>query len=230
MKKVISGCILVGFLLLITHCVNSIEYQNQKSKNISENQKIENPTFFKNIVLTPFWGFCIAFGDFYVDGNFLMGHVDFAFEYYMNLFVFPEIHIFTDTECMSYIHYYDCFYYKMIYTNHSAFMLLIQLKPPSTPQVGFSSNSILDRLTVTWADANTKWSDIQVILDKPGATYQVFAINGTAIAPVNNTNLAGVTEVNKGDYIQLSTYSGNVTVTLMYIPFSSLLGRYPVDV
>ena len=79
-------------------------------------------------------------------------------------------------------------------------------------------------------DLKIKWRDIAITLDKSGATYQIFDRNGTAIAPVNNTASAGIAEVTYHDYIQLSTYNGNVTTTLRYIPTNQYLGSWTIDV
>lgn len=102
--------------------------------------------------------------------------------------------------------------------------------PPQTPNIACTTDSTLNRITVATADFDIKWRDIAITLDQPGASYQVFSANGTAIAPVNTTALAGAAEVLAGDYIQLSTYSGNVRTTLRYIPTNSLLGTWTVNV
>lgn len=99
-----------------------------------------------------------------------------------------------------------------------------------TPNVASTTDSTTNRITVATADANIKWTDIVVTLDKAGATYQVFYANGTDICAVNNTAAAGVAEVSAGDYILLSTYVGNVKATLKYIPTNSLLGSWTINV
>ncbi len=53
MKKIIIGCFFAGFLLLITPCVNSIEYQNQKNLVISETEKMDYATFVNMINQIP---------------------------------------------------------------------------------------------------------------------------------------------------------------------------------
>jgi hypothetical protein len=98
------------------------------------------------------------------------------------------------------------------------------------PEIVCIADSFTNRLIIIMADANTRWKDVAITLDKPGATYQVFNTNGTSIAPVNNTASAGVARVIAGEYIQLSTYSGNVTTTLSYIPTSRYLGTWTINV
>jgi hypothetical protein len=101
---------------------------------------------------------------------------------------------------------------------------------PQTPNIACTTDSTTNRITIATADANVNWSDIVITLNKQGATYQVFYANGTVIAPVNNTAASGVAQVTAGDYIQLSTYTGNVRVTLMYVPTNSLLGSWTINV
>jgi hypothetical protein len=112
-------------------------------------------------------------------------------------------------------------YHGLIIANQfliGIFDVAVGSAPPQTPNIA----------CVT--EFGIKWRDIAITLDQPGATYQVFYANGTAIAPVNMTALAGVAEVLAGDYIQLSTYSGNVRTTLRYIPTNSLIGTWTVNV
>jgi hypothetical protein len=99
-----------------------------------------------------------------------------------------------------------------------------------TPEIACIADSFIDRIFITLADANINWKDIAITLDKRGATYQVFYYNGTAIAPVNNTASAGVAQVTDGQYIQLSTYKGNVTTTLRYIPTGISFGTWIINV
>jgi len=99
-----------------------------------------------------------------------------------------------------------------------------------TPNMACTTDSTTNRITVATADSNIKWTDIVVTLDKTGATYQVFYANGAPIDAVNHTSGSGVTEVSVGDYILLSTYTGNVMATLKYIPTNCLLGSWTINV
>ena len=126
-------------------------------------------------------------------------------------------------------------YNGIIISNHfliGMFNVVIGPIPPPVPppNIACTTDSTTNRITIATAGANIKWRDIAITLDKPGATYQVFYVNGTAIAPVNNTAAADVAEVTAGEYIQLSTYSGNVRTTLRYIPTNSLIGTWTVNV
>jgi hypothetical protein len=53
MKKIIIGCFLSGFLLLITPCVNSIEYQNQKNLVTSGMGKMDYASFVNMVNQIP---------------------------------------------------------------------------------------------------------------------------------------------------------------------------------
>jgi flagellin-like protein len=99
-----------------------------------------------------------------------------------------------------------------------------------TPNVACTTDSTSNRIQVATADANINWRDIVVTLDKTGATYRVYYANGTAIAAVNNTAAAGTAQVSAGDYVLLSTTTGNVRATLKYIPTNSLLGAWTINV
>ncbi|MBN1861666.1 MAG: type IV pilin N-terminal domain-containing protein [Candidatus Thermoplasmatota archaeon] len=99
-----------------------------------------------------------------------------------------------------------------------------------TPNVASTTDSTTDRITVATADANILWRDVQVTLDKTGASFRVYYANSTAICATNTTSTAGTAEISAGDYILLSTYTGNVKATLKYIPTNSLLGSWTVNV
>jgi PKD repeat protein len=109
------------------------------------------------------------------------------------------------------------------------FDVSVWIAPPQTPNIACTTDSSLDRITVVTADAHILWRNIAISVDPSWGTYQVFSANGVPIAPVNTT-AADETEVLAGDYIQLSTCSGNVRVTLRYIPTNSLLGTWTVNV
>jgi len=99
-----------------------------------------------------------------------------------------------------------------------------------TPEIVCSADSFTNRLQVIMVDISIKWKDIDITLNKPGATYQVFNVSEIALAPVNNTAYAGKAVVTYHDYIQLSTYKGNVTAMLRYIPTNISLGSWTVHV
>jgi hypothetical protein len=121
-KTIILGSFFVGFLLLITPCVNSIEHQNEKTSDI---QKIDNTPFNKKMELRPHLLFYIAFGDFYVYGNIIKGDAKIVFMLSLIYFIFPQPHIEFNTRFGAYIitDFYD--YYKIMYTNHTIIIIAI---------------------------------------------------------------------------------------------------------
>ncbi len=123
--------------------------------------------------------------------------------------------------------------YFEILKEHKGFIgiyFIFALTTLHTPEIACIADSFINRIFIVAADANIKWRDIEITLDKPGATYQVFESSEKAIAPVNNTAYAGVAEVIAGEFIQLSTYKGNVTTTLRYIPTNIYLGTWTINV
>lgn len=102
-----------------------------------------------------------------------------------------------------------------------------------TPNVACTTDSTSDRITVATADANIKWDDIQISLDPvAGTAYSVRTSAGIQI--YNSTTYAayaGTDTIGAGEYILLTASpSGNVRVTLKYIPTNSLLGTWTVNV
>jgi hypothetical protein len=123
--------------------------------------------------------------------------------------------------------------YFEILKEHKGFIgldYIFALTTLHTPEIVCSVDSFIDRLRIIMVDISIKWRDIEISLDTPGATYQVFTASDKAIAPVNNTAYAGDAVVTYKDYIQLSTYRGNVTTTLRYIPTNIYLGSWTVHV
>lgn len=123
--------------------------------------------------------------------------------------------------------------YFEILKEHNGFIgleYIFALTTLHTPEIVCSVDSFIDRLRVIMVDISIKWRDIEITLDKPGATYQVFRVGEIPIAPVNNTAYAGDAVVTYGDYVQLSTFRGNVTTTLRYIPTNISLGSWTIHV
>lgn len=101
--------------------------------------------------------------------------------------------------------------------------------PPVTPNIACTTDSTTNRITIAMADANIQWRDIEITTDNQDAIWQVFSPNGVALDLPKHTD--GVTrDVIAGDYIQLSGATGNIRVTMRYIPTNSLLGTWTVNV
>lgn len=99
-----------------------------------------------------------------------------------------------------------------------------------TPNVACTTDSTTNKIQVATADANILWKDIVVSLDQTGASYRVYTATGTAVDLINATAGAGTQTVTAGDYILLTTFTGNVRATLKYTPTNSLLGSWTVNV
>lgn len=122
-KALVFGSILTGLVLLITSCVNSIDYQNRTASDI---QKIDSPSHSEKMELIPHMLFYIAVGDFYVNENVVKGEAKILFWINFRYFILPQIpHIEFNTRFGAQIisDFYD--YYKIMYTNHIIFLIAI---------------------------------------------------------------------------------------------------------
>ncbi|MBN2600140.1 MAG: type IV pilin N-terminal domain-containing protein, partial [Candidatus Thermoplasmatota archaeon] len=99
-----------------------------------------------------------------------------------------------------------------------------------TPNVACTTDSTTDRITIATADANILWRDVTITLDQAGATFRVYYANGNPVDLVNATSGAGTAQISAGDYVLMTTHTGNVKATLKYIPTNSLLGSWTVNV
>ena len=97
-----------------------------------------------------------------------------------------------------------------------------------TPNIECTTDSTTNRITIAFIDANVKWSDI-AITTNPTATWQVQDANKNALAKTDTT--ATITPyVTVGDNILVLVTTGDVAVTLKYIPTNALLGNWTVNV
>lgn len=101
--------------------------------------------------------------------------------------------------------------------------------PPVTPNIACMTDSTLNRITIADADLNVKWGDIVITTDNQAAIWQVSSGLGVALDLPNHTDDI-TTDVVAGDYIQLTGTTGNVKVTMRYIPTNSLLGTWTINV
>jgi flagellin-like protein len=105
-----------------------------------------------------------------------------------------------------------------------------------TPNVACTTDATANKIAVATADADIGWSDVRVTNDS-GATsglyWRLYWANGTAMAAVNTmpTSTTTTYDITAGDYIMCSgTFTGNVKLTLRYVPTNSLLGSWTVNV
>jgi hypothetical protein len=97
-----------------------------------------------------------------------------------------------------------------------------------TPNIECTTDSTTNRITIAFIDANVKWSDI-AITTNPTATWQVQDANKNALAKTDTTATI-TTYVTVGDNILVLVTTGDVAVTLKYIPTNALLGNWTVNV
>jgi len=97
-----------------------------------------------------------------------------------------------------------------------------------TPNIECTSDPITNRITIAFIDANVKWKDI-AITTNPTATWQVQDANKNALAKTDTTATI-TTYVTVGDNILVLVTTGDVAVTLKYIPTNALLGNWMVNV
>ena len=102
-----------------------------------------------------------------------------------------------------------------------------------TPNVACTTDSTTNRIQVATADANINWKDVVITTDPTtSVNWWVCWGNGTAMAAVRTmpTLTTLIYQVTAGDFINVSGITGNVKVTLRYIPTNSLLGSWTINV
>jgi hypothetical protein len=97
-----------------------------------------------------------------------------------------------------------------------------------TPDIVCTADSATNRIIIESVDANVKWSDIEITTNS-NATWQVQDINNKGLARIGITSTIPV-YVSVGDSIVLLETTGDVTVTLTFIPTNEILGHWTVNV
>jgi FlaG/FlaF family flagellin (archaellin) len=103
-----------------------------------------------------------------------------------------------------------------------------------TANIGCLVDSSTDRITITSAEMPIQWKDIAVVTDNATVNWTVYDTNGNPLDVAKSTSGA-LTEVGAGDYIELDFtanpgMTGNVRVTLRYVPTNTLLGSWIITV
>ena len=103
-----------------------------------------------------------------------------------------------------------------------------------TACVACITDSSTDRITVTTVSPTIIWSDIGVTVDNNSVNWRVYNSNNVPLDLAKSTSGA-IAEVKAGDYIafDFSTnpgMSGNVFVSLRFIPTNSLMGQWIITV
>ncbi len=103
-----------------------------------------------------------------------------------------------------------------------------------TASVACIADSSADRITITTVSQTIKWSDIGVSVDNSSVNWQVYNPNHTPLDAAKSTSGA-IAEVSAGDYIEFDFtsnpgMSGNIFVSLRFIPTNTLIGSWTITV
>ncbi|HWR63325.1 MAG TPA: type IV pilin N-terminal domain-containing protein, partial [Candidatus Thermoplasmatota archaeon] len=103
-----------------------------------------------------------------------------------------------------------------------------------TASVACITDSSTNRITITSASANLKWSDIVVVTDNITVNWRVYNPSHNPIDVAKSTSGA-ISEIAAGDYIEFDFtahpgMSGNVRASLRFTPTNTLLGSWTITV
>jgi FlaG/FlaF family flagellin (archaellin) len=103
-----------------------------------------------------------------------------------------------------------------------------------TASVACIADSSTDRITITTVSPIIKWSDIGIAVDNSSVNWQAYNPNHTPLDTAKSTSGA-IAEVGAGDYIEFDFtsnpgMSGNIFVSLRFIPTNTLLGSWTITV
>jgi flagellin-like protein len=102
-----------------------------------------------------------------------------------------------------------------------------------TPNVACTVDSVMNKVTVATADANINWKDITITTDPTtNVFWRLNWANGSYIAAIKTMPTLTTTsyQISAGDFINVSGVTGNVKITLKFIPTNSLLGSWTINV
>ena len=96
------------------------------------------------------------------------------------------------------------------------------------------TDSSTNRITITSAGANIQWRDIVVVPDNISVNWRVYDPSHNALDAAKSTSGA-TAEIAAGDYIEFDFIahpwmSGNVRVSLRFVPTNTLLGSWILTV
>jgi flagellin-like protein len=96
------------------------------------------------------------------------------------------------------------------------------------------TDSSTNRITITSAGANIQWRDIVVVPDNTSVNWRVYDPSHNPLDAAKSTSGA-TAEIEAGDYIEFDFnanpwMSGNVRVSLRFVPTNTLLGSWTLTV
>jgi len=103
-----------------------------------------------------------------------------------------------------------------------------------TASVACITDSSTDRITITTVSPTIKWRDIGVAVDNASVNWQVYDPNHNPLDMAKSTSNA-TADIGAGDYIEFDFtanpgMSGNIFVSLRFIPTNTLLGSWIITV
>jgi flagellin-like protein len=96
------------------------------------------------------------------------------------------------------------------------------------------TDSSTNRITITSAGANIQWRDIVVVADNTSVNWRVYNPSHNPLDADKSTSGA-TADISAGDYIEFDFtahpgLSGNVRVSLRFVPTNTLLGSWTITV
>jgi flagellin-like protein len=96
------------------------------------------------------------------------------------------------------------------------------------------TDSSTNRITITSAGASIKWRDIIVITDNTSVNWRVYNPGANPLDAPKST-IGAITDIAAGDYIEFDFavhpgMTGNVKVSLRFVPTNTLLGSWTLTV
>jgi flagellin-like protein len=96
------------------------------------------------------------------------------------------------------------------------------------------TDSSTNRITITSAGANIQWRDIVVVPDNTSVNWRVYDPSHNPLDAAKST-IGATADIAAGDYIELDFtahpgMSGNVRVSLRFVPTNTLLGSWILTV
>jgi len=101
--------------------------------------------------------------------------------------------------------------------------------PQQTPNIACTTDATTNRIQVAFADSNIKWNDIVITNDSGSPNCHWTIYDGGGVTN-RGTNIMPTSYVTAGDYILIWGVTGNVRITLRYVPTNSLLGSWTINV
>jgi FlaG/FlaF family flagellin (archaellin) len=103
-----------------------------------------------------------------------------------------------------------------------------------TANIACITDSSTNRITVTSAKANIKWRDIVVVTDNSSVNWRVYDPSANPLDAAKSTSGA-TADISAGDYIEFDFtahpgMSGNIKVSLRFVPTNTLLGSWTITV